>query len=419
MNCEIINIGNELLIGQVVNTNASWMADRMNRAGFSVGRIVVIPDDRGAILGALETAGLSSSIVLVTGGLGPTKDDITKEAFCSFFNTKLVFHPESYHDVERLFAQRGMGVTELNRKQAELPESCTPISNRNGTAPGMWFERAREGGSTTVFVSMPGVPFEMKPMMDEQVIPKLRALFSTKSIVHKTILTQGIGESFLSEILEPWENLLPPQISLAYLPQPGIVRLRLSGSGDDEVTVQNMVDQEARKLIRLIPDYFFGYDDDLLEVLLGNLLTKRRATLSTAESCTGGAIAHLITSVPGSSAYFKGGVVAYSNEIKKNELGVPAGLLEQYGAVSREVVCEMAAGIRAKFATDYAIATSGIAGPSGGSAEKPVGLTWIAVATPAGVQAKSYLFGEDRGRNIRKTALQAMNNLRKVMLAEG
>lgn len=432
MKIEIINIGNELLIGQVVNSNASWMAEQLNLAGFGVERITVVADQHDAIREALEEAGKRAPVVLITGGLGPTKDDITKKALCDFFDSRLVFSEDAYRNIERLFGTRGYRITEPNRQQAYLPENCVPIPNMNGTAPGMWFERqeTEDGGQRTgdggrrtavssyrlaTYVSMPGVPFEMKAMMTDEIIPRLKERFPTSAIVHRTVLTQGAGESFLSELIEPWEMKLPREISLAYLPQPGIVRLRLSGTGTSEEEMKRLIDEEIKKLEGLIPEYIFGYDDETLEEIVGKLLTDRKLTLSTAESCTGGYIAHLITSVPGSSGYFKGSVVAYSNELKEELLGVLPASLKKYGAVSETVVTEMAIGAQSKLNTDYVIAVSGIAGPGGGTKDKPVGATWIAIATPDEVFARQLLFGEHRGRNIRRAALEGLNMLRKTL----
>ena len=417
MNAEIISIGNELLIGQVVNTNASWMAEQLNLAGFRVKQISAIADEPEDILSALKDAESRNPIVLITGGLGPTKDDITKETICTYFNTKLVFNQGVFDSIEKLFSLRGYKVTDLNRKQAEIPETCIPLANKNGTAPGIWIEKVRnDEQSKSVFVFMPGVPFEMKSMFVETVIPKLKETFQTQSIVHKTVLTQGVGESFLADIIEKWEVNLPENISLAYLPQPGIVRLRLSGFGDKEAEVREQISLQAGKLEKLIPQYIFGYNDDKLEEIVGKLLKNNNLTLATAESCTGGYIAHLITSIPGSSMYYKGSVVAYANDIKENELNVSRDSLILFGAVSEQVVKEMAIGIRKKFNTDFAIATSGIAGPDGGTPEKPIGTIWIAIATPQKVIARHYLMGENRERNIRKTALQALNLLRKELI---
>jgi nicotinamide-nucleotide amidase len=283
--------------------------------------------------------------------------------------------------------------------------------NLNGTAPGMWFER-----NNKIFVSMPGVPFEMKTMMSEQILPKFTAKLNLGFIIHKTILTQGVGESFLAKTIEDWEDSLPKSIKLAYLPQPGMVRLRLTAIGNDKAEILNLIEEQDQKLRQLIPDYIFGYDNETMESVVGNLLKKHKMTVSTAESCTGGRIAHLITSVPGSSEYFIGSVVAYSNRIKEAELGVKAESLEKYGAVSEAVVREMAEGIRRKFGTDFSISTSGIAGPDGGSDEKPVGTTWITVATPEKTITQKFLFGEHRGRNIHKAALAALNMLRMELL---
>jgi len=434
MKTEIITIGDELLIGQVVNTNASWMAEQLTLAGFAVHRTTVIPDDHDEIVKALAEAGERSEIVLITGGLGPTKDDITKAALCRFFGVKLVFSDEVYKDVEHLFRIRGWPVTKLNRRQAEIPEGSRPVRNRNGTAAGLWFEGTWDVGRRTwdegsrmtdkgrrvqVYVSMPGVPFEMKEMMTESIIPDLRELFHPGGIFHKTILTQGVGESFLSDILEPWETALPPEVRLAYLPQPGMVRLRLTGRGEDKERVTAMVEAESAKLEALIPEFIYGYNNDTLEEIVGRILSGKKATLATAESCTGGYIAHLITTVPGSSDYFKGSVVAYSNELKEELLGVSPDRIQEHGAVSEAVVAEMAIGAQTHLDADYVIAVSGIAGPGGGTPEKPVGTTWIAIATPAGVSTHHYLLGDHRERNIRRAALQALNLLRKSLLENG
>jgi len=416
MNVEIINIGDELLIGQVVNTNAAWMAGQLNLSGFSVSRVTVIPDSREDILAALEDAGSRAAVVLISGGIGPTKDDITKHTLCEFFRTRLVPDPEALRDIGELFAKRGYPVTDLNRLQAWLPENCVPVPNSLGTARGMWFEKERTGGGTVICVSMPGVPFEMKAMMTGHIIPMLKQRFRTPFIYHRTILTQGLGESFLAARIAHWEDELPGNIRLAYLPQPGIVRLRLTGQGPDEGILHRQVDEEVSKLEKLIPEHIFGYDDETLEAVTGKLLSAKNATLATAESCTGGYIAHLITTIPGSSGWYKGSVVAYANEIKESILGVDPASIRDHGAVSREVVTEMAAAIQKKFKVDYVIATSGIAGPDGGTAEKPVGTVWIAVASPGEIAAFQYLFGDSRERNIRRAALQALNLLRKKLL---
>ncbi len=412
MIAEIISIGDELLIGQVVNTNASWIAEQLNLAGIEVQQITTISDKKDHILKILDRAFLRSDIILITGGLGPTKDDITKQTLCEFFNTSLVFNNEAYQQIHELFKARGFKVTELNRQQAELPANCIPLKNKNGTAPGMWFNKDGK-----IFVSMPGVPFEMKPMITGQVIPRLKKFYKTGFIIHKTILTQGIGESFLTEIIADWEKNLPENFNLAYLPQPGIVRLRITAKGNNKEKLIQEINSFSGKLQEIIPDLIFGYEEDTLEEIIGRLLKEKNQTLSTAESCTGGYISHLITSVPGSSNYYIGSIIAYSNLIKESLLGVKNKTLIDNGAVSKQVVTEMALGVQQKFKTDYAIATSGIAGPDGGTEKKPVGTTWIAIATPdKKVITKKYLFGEHRGRNIRKAALTALNMLRKELI---
>jgi nicotinamide-nucleotide amidase len=411
MNAEIINIGDELLIGQVTNTNATWMAEQLNLSGFNVVQFSIISDERAHILAALKEAERRAPIVLISGGIGPTLDDITKQTLCEYFETKLVFNESAYRDIEALFSVRGWGMTELNRRQADLPENCRQVPNKLGTASGMWFDKRQQDGKETIFVSLPGVPFEMKAMMTNYIIPWLKERFATPAICHKTVLTQGVGESFLAEILEPWERSLPPFIKLAYLPQPGMVRLRLTGRGENEVFIRKIIEDETNKLYQLIPDHIFGQDEDTLESVTGKMLHRRGLTLATAESCTGGYIAHLITSVAGSSHWFRGTVVAYSNEVKSTLLQVPELVIRDEGAVSEAVVREMASAVKNLLRSDFAIATSGIAGPDGGTPEKPVGTTWIAIATPTGLIARKFLFGEGRDRNIRRTALQALKML--------
>jgi nicotinamide-nucleotide amidase len=414
---EIINIGDELLIGQVINTNAAWMAGQLNGAGFRVATVTVIADERQAISEALEQAGKRAPIVLISGGIGPTRDDITKQTLCEFFDTKLVFNTEAYRDIEALFARRGFTMTELNRMQAELPEACTSLPNKLGTARGMWFEKNTAGSQPVIYVSMPGVPFEMKEMMTLEVIPRLKKIFATPVIVHRTILTQGVGESFLAEQINAWELALPDAVKLAYLPQPGIVRLRLTGTGREREELDRILNEAIEKLYDMIPHYIFGQEQETLEQIVGKLLLERGQTLALAESCTGGYISHLITSVPGSSGWFRGSVVAYSNDLKVSLLGVEEESLRRFGAVSETVVREMAIGAQHRLNAGYAIATSCVAGPDGGSAEKPVGTTWIAIATPDDVISSHFLYGDNRERNIRRTTLQALNMLRKQLVS--
>ena len=410
MIAEIISIGDELLIGQVINTNASWMSELLNRNGIKVKQIKAIADDKKDILNSIDNSFKSADLILLTGGLGPTKDDITKHTLCEYFDTKLVFNEDAFSRIKEIFRLRNFKVSAVNKAQAELPESCIPITNINGTASGMWFEK-----NGKILVSMPGVPFEMKPMMENEVIPRIKAKFNTPVIIHKTIMTQGVGESFLAKIIEDWENSLPKNIKLAYLPQPGIVRLRLSASGENKIKCEKYIGEFVEKLKLLIGDIIFAYDDMLLEEAVGNSLKLHKKTVATAESCTGGYIAHLLTSIAGSSSYFKGSAITYANEIKENILEVSHDDLEKEGAVSETVVRQMALGVRKKFGTDYAIATSGIAGPDGGTENKPVGTTWIAIAGPDGVLAEKHHFGEHRGRNIRRAALTALFMLKKTV----
>jgi nicotinamide-nucleotide amidase len=407
MTCEIINIGDELLIGQVVNTNASWLAEQLTLSGIKVERITTVSDREDAILDALSGVFSRTGIVILTGGLGPTRDDVTKTALCKFFGTTLVHNEGVLRDIEHLFGLRGLKVTELNRRQAEIPALAEPVKNVCGTAPGLWMKKDNK-----VYISMPGVPFEMKEMTTSYLLPRLMALDPGRVIVQKTILTTGMGESFLAKRIEHWETSLPPSFSLAYLPSPGIVRLRLLAEGNDKAALETELARQISGLVQRIPELIFGYDDDRLGEIVGRQLSQKRLTLATAESCTGGNIAHLLTSVPGSSAYYHGSVVAYANRVKEEVLGVGRPLLDTHGAVSREVVTAMSEGVKQRLNTDCSIATSGVAGPEGGTPEKPVGTTWIAVTTPANTVAKQFMFGEDRMRNITRTSIAALNMLR-------
>ena len=416
MQVEIITIGDEILIGQIVDTNSAFMGQLLNLNGISVKQISSVSDNREHIIKALDEAKGRADIILITGGLGPTKDDITKKTLCEYFNTTMRFDEGAYKDVENLFATYGKEVTPINRKQAEVPAICEVIRNANGTAPGMWFDV-----NGKVYVSMPGVPYEMKAMMKEQVIQKLKARFKFPHIFHKSVLTQGIGESHLSETIEDWEDsLAADNIKLAYLPAPGMVRLRLSTKGDYDKILRENVERKIEELRKIIPQYIYGYETfgeekETLQQIIGKLLTDKKQTISTAESCTGGYISHLITLVPGSSDYYVGSVISYSYEIKETELSVSKEVLETNGAVSQPVVEQMAKAIREKFKTDYSIAASGIAGPGGGTADKPVGTVWIALGTPHGVISQKFLFGNHRERNIQKTANAALNMLKKEL----
>lgn len=410
---EIITIGDEILIGQIVDTNSAWLAQQLNLIGLKVKQITSVSDNEEHILEALQQAEQRANVILITGGLGPTKDDITKHTLCKYFNTTLVFSQEAYLDVENLFTKFGKTVTETNRKQAEVPENCTVIRNYNGTAPGMWFQK-----NNTVFVSMPGVPYEMMEMVSNQILPKISELFKTPAIFHKTILTQGIGESMLSDLIEDWENNLPTHIKLAYLPSPGLVRMRLSAFGENLTTLENEVEHQINLLLPLIEKYVYGYNNDLLEAVVGTLLAQNNKTVACAESCTGGYLSHKLTSISGSSAYFKGSVIAYSNAIKEQELNVSVDNLKNYGAVSSQVAEQMATNILKKYNTDFAIATTGIAGPNSDGTNKPVGLVYIAVATKDKVFSKEFQFGDNRERNILRTTISALAMLRKVILQQ-
>lgn len=409
---EIITIGDEILIGQIVDTNSAWMAQKLNDIGAKVERIVTISDSLEEIISAVSNAEERSDIVLITGGLGPTKDDVTKKALAKYFNCGFTFHPEIEAHIAKLFEGFGKKMSQLNSLQAELPSACEPLQNNQGTAPGMWFEQ-----NQTIFVSMAGVPYEMKGLMRDHVLPRVKSRFKLPTILHRTVLTIGMGESWLSERIGDWEDALPSEIKLAYLPSPGRVRLRLSAFGSDETKLSEILENEVNSLIELIPELVFGFDDDTIQSVVGNLLRESGKTISTAESCTGGLIAHRLTSVSGSSDYFLGSIVSYSNEVKMESLGVSEQNLIDFGAVSEEVVVQMAEGVKSRMQTDYAISVSGVAGPNGGTQEKPVGTVWIAVAGPLGVTAKKYQFGHDRVRNIEISATTALNLLRKSLIA--
>jgi nicotinamide-nucleotide amidase len=412
MKAEIINIGDELLIGQVVNTNASFMAEALNKSGIMVNRITSISDNENEITAALDEAFSRVDIVISTGGLGPTKDDITKQVICSYFDDELVMNQQVYDHVAGFFKNRNLVFSKVNQMQALVPSRAKVLFNENGTAPGMWIEK-----NNKVYIASPGVPFEMKALLTDKIIPELRKRFNiSNQISHRTIMTTGMGESMLAERIDEWAESLPDNIKLAYLPKPGMVRLRLSqytnGSGSDK-----HIDEYVYKLEKLIPELIFGYDDIQMEEVIGELLKKNNYTISTAESCTGGYISHLITSIAGSSAYYKGSVVSYSNEIKKRVLQVSQDDLNNFGAVSKQVVEQMALGVQKLKNTDFALATSGIAGPDGGTDEKPVGTVWIALASPEGVHSELFHFGEHRGRNITRSSQAALNMLRLGVLA--
>lgn len=413
MKAEIITIGDEILIGQIVDTNSAWLGETLNLNGIEVHQITSVHDDRQHITEAIDCAIKRVDLVLVTGGLGPTKDDITKTTLCEYFKTKLVFHEPTFEHIKSRFAARNIDMNKLNRDQALVPENCTVLFNKAGTAPGMMFEK-----DGTLIVSVPGVPFEMKYLVEFELLPRLVNSGKTKAIFHKTVLTQGLPESMLAEKIEAWENALPKNIKLAYLPNPTAVRLRLSAMGTDKSQLETLVENEIKKLKSIIPDNVFGFNGDTLAGAVGALLKENNQKLAIAESCTGGYIAHLITSVAGSSAFFAGSVTAYSNATKEKLLGVQIATLEKYGAVSEQVAKEMASGAKKMLNVDYALSTTGIAGPTGGTAEKPVGTVWIAVAGEKGVEAKKFVFGDNRERNIVRSSQTALQILRQLILDE-
>ena len=404
---ELLTIGDEILYGQIVDTNSQWMSLALDKVGIKVIRKTTVGDREGEILTSFAEAEKRADIVLITGGLGPTSDDITKPCLAKYFNCELKIHDEALAEVTEFFTSRGREITEINRQQAALPSCCTKITNPIGTAPGMWFERDGK-----VFMAMPGVPHEMKRMMQEQVIPKLLQTYKMPTIIHKVIRTVGIGESFLSEKISAWEKSLPSHIRLAYLPGLGDVKLRLTGFGDSDVKLQAEIDDLSEKLIPLAGEYIYGYGEESLEVVVGKILRAKKLTLSVAESCTGGYLSHLITSVPGSSDYFLGSMIPYAYEIKMRQLGVKPETLEKYGAVSEPTINEMANIVRAKFNTDIGVATSGIAGPGGATPDKPVGTVWIAYSDKYHTVTKKLQLSKDRMINIKLASALVLNLIR-------
>lgn len=414
MQAEIITIGDELLIGQVVDTNSAWLGSTLGDDGIKVIQITSVQDHAAQIVQAVNDALSRADIVLMTGGLGPTKDDITKKTLAEMFGMKLVRNEQVYEMVGKQLALRGIAFTELNQGQALVPDGCTVLPNRNGTAPGMWFERDGK-----VLISMPGVPFEMKALVKDDVLPRLRKHFALDANVHRTIITFGLAESILADTIASWEEALPPYLHLAYLPSALCIRLRLSAYEIDRQKAEQEIESQIEKLSKVIPHYIIGSEDDSLESVTGTLLKTRGETLATAESCTGGNIAHRFTAMPGASEYFKGGVVAYSNEVKIALLGVDPESLNRYGAVSQSVAEQMAEGVRRATGATYGISTTGIAGPTGGTPEKPVGTVWMAVATPNGVFSRRMVFGSVRSQNIERASSNCINLLRLQLLGLG
>ena len=404
---EIIAIGDELLYGQVLDTNSHWISQELDLVGVKVVRKTTIGDNRSDILTAFAEAEKRADLILITGGLGPTQDDLTKPLLAEYFGCEIIEFPEAVAAVTEFFKRRGREITPLNILQGHLPACCAYVANEVGTAPGMWFEK-----NGTYWMSMPGVPHEMKKLMKDFVLPRLPEIFELPVIYHKIVKTVGIGESWLADLIRDWENALPEHIKLAYLPSLGQVRLRLTAFGKERKKLEGEVSEQIALVFPLIANYVYGYDEETLESAIGNLLKKSGKTLALAESCSGGYVSHLVTSIPGSSAYFNGSVVPYHNQFKHSILGVSTETLESKGAVSEETVHEMAEGVRKKFGADFGLASSGVAGPDGGTEEKPVGTVWISCAGEGFVEAKKLQLTQDRLLNIQLTAVAVLNLLR-------
>lgn len=423
LNASIITIGDELLIGQTIDTNSAFIAQEFNKIGIWVRRRVAVGDVKEDIRQALDEERKQSQIIVITGGLGPTADDITKPLLCEYFGGQLVVNEEVKAHVQYLFEKvyrRPGAMLERNLKQAEVPDVCTVLHNARGTAPGMWFEASPNpyaGG--LIFISLPGVPHEMKGLVKDEVIPRLLKELDMPAIVHRTAFTAGLGESMIAELLKDFEPTLPEHIKLAYLPNYGMVKLRLTARGDNKEATEKELLPYFEQLQELVSEYLVTNEDEGLEIVVGKILKAKGKTMGTAESCTGGNIAQLITSIPGSSAYFKGSIVSYANEVKENLLDVKSETLKTLGAVSEETVREMIRGALSHLKVDYALATSGIMGPDGGTAEKPVGTVWIAVGNANKTETLQLNLRFDRRRNIDMTTANALNLLRKFILTNG
>ncbi len=412
MKAEIITIGDEILIGQITDTNSKWIAEELNKIGVSVHQITSIQDEKQHILSSLKEAESRVDIIIMTGGLGPTKDDITKHTLAEYMNSEMEMNDEVVEHIRRMFAKANYPFSEVNRLQGLVPKKCEVLKNKIGTAPGMWFNKDGK-----IFVSLPGVPNEMKGLMLTGVLPKLQEQFDLPYIIHKTIMTYGMGESMVAARIEDWEDNLPEFIKLAYLPSYGKLRLRLSAKGTDKVLLENGLNNEIKKLDALINDIIVGFDEsETIEVSLGKLLTDKKVSLSVAESCTGGYISQLLTSIPGSSAYFKGSIISYTRELKENYLNVNSKTIDEHTIVSKEVVEEMALGIQKKMKTDFAIATTGNAGPTKDETDKNVGTVFIGIATPEGVFSEEFFFGKPRSKVIQRASVKALEMLRKEIL---
>lgn len=413
MKASIITIGDEILIGQIVDTNSAFIAKSLDRIGVEIHEMISISDDKKHILNTFEKLQNEVDLVIITGGLGPTKDDITKKTFCDYFDDELIQNDEVLKHVTQIiegFYKRK--ITQLNIDQALVPSKCTVLHNQVGTAPGMWMKK-----ENTVFISLPGVPFEMKYLVENEIIPKIVVEYKRPYIIHKTVLTYGIGESLLAETIENWENNLPDFIKLAYLPSPGRVRLRLSARGTDKEFLEKSIFEKVTSLSKILGDSIVGFDDDeTLEIVVGRLLSQQNKTISTAESCTGGKIAQILTSVSGASNYFKGSLVSYATETKISMLGISEDVIKEHSVVSSQVAREMAINIQKLTNTDYAIATTGNAGPSKGDSDAEVGTVFIALATPNEVLIEEFNFGQPRDKVIDRAAIKSLEMLRKEIL---
>ncbi len=422
INASIITIGDELLIGQTIDTNSAFIGQELNKAGIWVKRRVAVGDVYSDIWNALDEEKKYARLIIITGGLGPTADDITKPLLCDYFNTQLVRNEMVLAHIHHLFVnvyKRKVALSEANIRQADLPESCTVLHNEHGSAAGMWFETENSNGEKVIVISMPGVPYEMKKILVNEALPRITAYLGGDIVIHKVLSTFGMGESTVAEKLAAIESRLPSYIKLAYLPGYGMVKLRLTGKGNDRIKLEEEMSQIYRQMSRLLKDITIAENDDTLEMIIGQLLQQQQKKMATAESCTGGYIAHLITSLPGSSSHFNGSAVTYNNEAKANILGVNQETLETSGAVSEETAIQMATGALERFNADYALATTGIMGPASGNDEKPVGTVWIAAGNHQNVVTKQLNLGYDRQRNIQSTALQALNLLRKFIIDQG
>ncbi|MDR6846194.1 CinA family nicotinamide mononucleotide deamidase-related protein [Flavobacterium granuli] len=410
MRASIITIGDEILIGQIVDTNSAFIAKSLDKIGIEIDEIISISDSAEHILETFSKLQNKVDLVVITGGLGPTKDDVTKKTFCDYFEDVLVVDEVVLaHVTELIEGYFKRKITQINKDQALVPSKCTVLHNQVGTAPGMWIKK-----ENTVFVSLPGVPFEMKYLVENEIVPKLVKEYERPYILHKTILTYGQGESLVAERLEEWENSLPEFLKLAYLPSPGKLRLRISGRGKNKLRLEEAIDEYVKSLDAIIHDIIVGFEEDeTIEVILGGMLSRRNLTLSTAESCTGGKIAEMIASVPGASNYFKGSVVAYATEVKINVLGVSESLINEYGVVSAEVAKAMALNVKTLLKTDYAIATTGNAGPSKGDEAAEVGTVFIALATPNQILVEEFNFGQPREKVIDRASVKGLEILLK------